>query len=114
MATVLFASTLTCTPQGHQRTRDARLRYPGDQRFVILEALVAYRSSDMARAERLLQFALRQDPLNGVALLNLGLVQYEQGQWDIARRTFESVRTRFAGSPLEERAAILLSGLLGG
>ena len=92
---------------------DARRRYPGDQRFVILEAIVAYRSSDMARAERLLQFALQQDPLSGVALLNLALVQYEQGQWDVAQRTFESVRTRFAGSPLDQRAATLLSGLLG-
>ena len=80
---------------------------------MILEAIVAYRSSDMVRAERLLQFALQQDPLSGVALLNLGLVQYEQGQWDVARRTFESVRTRFAGSPLEQRAATLLSSLLG-
>ncbi|MCH7548421.1 MAG: tetratricopeptide repeat protein, partial [Candidatus Krumholzibacteriota bacterium] len=93
---------------------DARRRYPGDQRFVILEAIVAYRSNDMPRAERLLQFTLRQDPYNGVAMLNLALVQYEQGQWDTARRTFETVRTRFAGSPLEQRAATLVSGLLGG
>jgi anti-sigma factor RsiW len=93
---------------------DARRRYPGDQRFMILEAIVAYRSSDMKRAERLLQLALQEDPLNGVALLNLGLVQYEQGHWDMARRTFETIRTEFAGSPLETRAATLLSGLLGG
>jgi tetratricopeptide (TPR) repeat protein len=93
---------------------DARRRYPGDQRFVILEAIVAYRGNDMQRAERLLQLALQRDPFNGVALLNLGLVQYEQGQWDMARRTLESVRSRFAGSPLEARAATLLSDLLGG
>jgi hypothetical protein len=93
--------------------QDARLRYPDDLRFIVLDALVAYRSNDMPRAERLLQIALQTDPHNGAALINLGLVQYEQGHWDLARRTFEIVRTRFAGSPLEARAATLLSGLLG-
>lgn len=91
---------------------DARVRYPGDSRFLVLDALVAYRSRDMARAERLLQTVLRDDPQNGAAMINLGLVQYELGQWDLARRTFELARSRFAGSPLEMRAATLLSDLL--
>jgi tetratricopeptide (TPR) repeat protein len=93
---------------------DSRRRYPGDERFVVLEAIVAYRSNDMKRAERLLQLALRENPHSGAALLNLGLVQYEQGQFDVARQTLESVRREFAGSPLELRAAALLNGLLGG
>jgi TolA-binding protein len=46
--------------------------------------------------------------------VNLGLVQYERGQWDSARRVFETVRTQFAGSPLEDRATALLAGLLNG
>ena len=95
-------------------SEDSRRRYPGDERFVILEAIVAYRSNDMKRAERLLQMALRDNPRNGAALLNLGLVQYEQGQFDVARQTLETVRQEFAGSPLEHRAAALLIGLLGG
>lgn len=92
--------------------QDARLRFPGDSRFLVLDALVAYRSRDMSRAERLLQTVLRDDPQNGAAMINLGLVQYELGQWDSARRTLELARTRFAGSPLEARAAALISGLL--
>ncbi|MDH3198123.1 MAG: tetratricopeptide repeat protein [Candidatus Krumholzibacteria bacterium] len=93
---------------------DARLRFPDDVRFIVLEAITAYRSNEMPRAERLLQTALERDPQSGAALLNLGLVQYEQGQWDNARRTFQMVRARFAGSPLEARAAALLTDLLGG
>ena len=95
-------------------SEDSRRRYPGDERFIILEAIVAYRSNDMKRAERLLQLALRENPRSGAALLNLGLVQYEQGQFEVARQTFESVRQEFAGSPLGHRATALLSGLLGG
>jgi tetratricopeptide (TPR) repeat protein len=93
---------------------DARMRYPDDSRFLILDGLVAYRSRDILRAEKLLQMALQVDPHNGAAMVNLGLVQYEQGQWDSARRTLESVVTEFAGSPLERRASTLIDGLLGG
>jgi len=93
---------------------DARMRFPDDVRFIVLDAIAAYRTGEMARAERLLQTALQRDPQSGAALLNLGLVQYEQGQLDNARRTFELVQSRFAGSPLEARAAALLTDLLGG
>jgi tetratricopeptide (TPR) repeat protein len=93
---------------------DARRRFPSDNRFLVLEALVAYRLNDMNRAERLLQAAVDRDPAYGPALVNLGLVQYERGQWDSARRVFETVRTQFAGSPLEDRANALLVGLLNG
>lgn len=90
---------------------DARRRFPSDIRFLVLEALVAYRLNDMNRAERLLQTAVNSDPAYGPALVNLGLVQYERGQWDAARRVFQTVQTRFAGSPLEDRATALLTGL---
>lgn len=93
---------------------DARRRFPSDIRFLVLEALVAYRLNDMNRAERLLQTAVSNNPAYGPALLNLGLVQYERGQWDSARRVFETVRVQFAGSPLEDRANALLTGLLNG
>jgi len=93
---------------------DARVRYPNDARFLILDGLVAYRTNDMGRAERLLQAALRNDPSNGTAMVNLGLVQYERGNWESARKTFQSVQTKFAGSPLEARATTLLIGLMGG
>jgi tetratricopeptide (TPR) repeat protein len=94
--------------------RDARLRFPEDTRFTVLDAIVAYRSDDMDRAERLLQSALETDPGNGAALLNLALVQYEMGQVASARRTLELVRAQFPGSPLEARAAVLISDLLNG
>lgn len=93
---------------------DARRRFPSDIRFIVLEALIAYRLDDMDRAERLLQTAVTANPAYGPALVNLGLVQYERGQIDAARRTFETVRVQFAGSPLEERANALISGLLNG
>jgi tetratricopeptide (TPR) repeat protein len=93
---------------------DARVRFPDDSRFLVLDAIVAYRSSDMDRAERLLQTALGSDPNNGAALLNLALVQYETGRWDSARRTLELVRTQFPDSPLELRASTLISDLLNG
>lgn len=93
---------------------DARRRFPSDIRFLVLEALIAYRLDDMDRAERLLQTAVANYPAYGPALVNLGLVQYEQGQLESARRTFETVRVQFAGSPLEERANALISGLFNG
>jgi Flp pilus assembly protein TadD len=93
---------------------DARRRFPSDIRFLVLEALIAYRLDDMDRAERMLQTAVANYPAYGPALVNLGLVQYEQGQLESARRTFETVRVQFAGSPLEERANALISGLLNG
>ncbi len=93
---------------------DARLRFPDESRFVVLDAIVAYRSNQLDRAERLLQSVLVSDPHNGAALLNLALVQYESGQMDSARRTLELVKTQFPGSPLETRAATLMSGLLNG
>lgn len=93
---------------------DARLRFSDDARFLVLDAIVAYRSEEFDRAERLLQAALETDPQNGAALLNLALVQYETGQVDSARRTLELVRSQFPGSPLEARAQTLISDLLNG
>jgi len=93
---------------------DARFQFPDDTRFLVLDAIVAYRSSEMDRAERLLHTALDSDPHNGAALLNLALVQYEMGQWDSARHTLQLVRSQFPGSPLEARASTLISDLLNG
>jgi cytochrome c-type biogenesis protein CcmH/NrfG len=95
-------------------THDARLRFPDENQFLVLDAIVAYRSDEMDRAERLLHMALENDPENGAAMLNLALVQYETGQTDSARRTLELVRTQFAGSPLETRANVLIADLLNG
>ena len=99
---------------GRLYIQDARLRFSDDSRFLVLDAIVAYRMSDMARAENLLRTALDANPRDGAALLNLALVQYESGQVDSARRTLELVRSQFAGSPLEARAATLISDLLNG
>jgi tetratricopeptide (TPR) repeat protein len=94
--------------------QDARLRFSDDARFLVLDAIVAYRSEEFDRAERLLQAALEAEPTNGAALLNLALVQYETGREDSARRTLELVRSQFPGSPLEARAEALISDLLNG
>lgn len=93
---------------------DARLRFSDDARFLVLDAIVAYRSEEFDRAERLLQAALDAEPQNGAALLNLALVQYETGRAESARRTLEMVRSQFPGSPLEARAETLISDLLNG
>lgn len=94
--------------------QDARLRFPDDTRFLVLDGIVAYRTNDLDRAENLLREALDANPHDGAALLNLALVQYETGQWDSARRTLQMVRTEFAGSPLETRASTLMADLLNG
>lgn len=93
---------------------DARLRFSDDARFLVLDAIVAYRSEELDRAERLLQAALEAEPQNGAALLNLALVQYELGRLESARQTLELVRSQFPGSPLEARAETLISDLLNG
>jgi len=100
--------------KGRLYIQDARLRFPEDSRFLVLDAIVAYRTSDLDRAENLLREALEANPRDGAALLNLALVQYENGQVDSARRTLQMVRTEFAGSPLEIRASTLMSDLLNG
>ncbi len=94
--------------------QDARLRFSEDARFLVLDAIVAYRSEEFDRAERLLQAALEAEPSNGAALLNLALVQYETGRLESARRTLDMVRSQFPGSPLEARAQTLISDLLNG
>jgi tetratricopeptide (TPR) repeat protein len=99
---------------GRLYIQDARLRFPDDSRFLVLDAIVAYRTSDLDRAENLLRTALEANPRDGAALLNLALVQYENGQVESARRTLQMVRTEFAGSPLEIRASTLMSDLLNG
>lgn len=93
---------------------DARLRFSDDARFLVLDAIVAYRSGELDRAEQLLQTALEAEPQNGAAMLNLALVQYESGRVDSARRTLELVRSQFRGLPLETRAETLISDLLNG
>jgi Flp pilus assembly protein TadD len=100
--------------KGRLYIQDARLRFPADSRFLVLDAIVAYRTSDLDRAENLLREALEANPRDGAALLNLALVQYENGQTDSARRTLQMVRTEFAGSPLEIRASTLMADLLNG
>lgn len=98
--------------KGRVYIQDARLRFPDDSRFIVLDGIVAYRTNDLDRAESLLREALDVNPRDGAALLNLALVQYETGQWDSARRTLQMVRTEFAGSPLEIRASTLMTDLL--
>ncbi|HET6348172.1 MAG TPA: hypothetical protein VFH88_03720, partial [Candidatus Krumholzibacteria bacterium] len=61
--------------KGRLYIQDARLRFPDDTRFLVLDAIVAYRTSDLDRAENLLRTALDTNPRDGAALLNLALVQ---------------------------------------
>ena len=53
---------------------EARTRYPAEPCLATLAAIIAYRESDLGRAEALLREALRMDPQNLAASFNLGLL----------------------------------------
>lgn len=71
--------------------RVSRQTYPGDRRLLILDALAAYRRSDLAEAESRLRQALAADPTDAVARFDLAVVLHE------ADRTWEARQVLDAG-----------------
>jgi eukaryotic-like serine/threonine-protein kinase len=70
--------------------------------------------SRLGEAERLLQAALRNDPLSLDVLRELAHVQFEQGRYDEAVRTFQRVRAADPEFPLAQHLAraLMWSGRL--
>ncbi|MCK4304406.1 MAG: hypothetical protein KAY24_09235 [Candidatus Eisenbacteria sp.] len=91
--------------------REARKRFPNDTRLTILEAVIAYRESDLPRAERLLRDVLDQDQSNAVALFNLGLLLSERGRRGEAAQLLRSAEQQAPKTSLGKRAAAALERL---
>ena len=90
---------------------EARGRFPEDQRFATLEAIIAFRESDLTRAEELLREVLRRDSTDQCALFNLGFMLDEQGRQDEAAYFLRAAQRCGPGTPLGLRAAALLAAM---
>jgi tetratricopeptide (TPR) repeat protein len=89
---------------------EARRRAPEDFRLHVLAANIAYRSSDLAAAERELRSALEIRHGDPVASLDLGLVLAEQGQRDAAIDVLTTLAPG-GSDPLSTRARRELAAL---
>ena len=89
---------------------DARMRFPDDARLATLEAVIAYRESDLPRAERLLRGVLRRDAENPEANFNLGVVLRDLGRTDEAREILAKLSS---DSPLGQRAGAIIAEMAG-
>jgi len=88
---------------------EGRRRFPADHRMLLLDGILAYRSHDLAEAERILEAARRRARRDPVVALDLGLVQLEKGAPDLARPLLQSLIDAHPGSPLAQRARQALS-----
>lgn len=104
----LAASRLATGQLGSARAylSEARLRFPDDDRLTTLEAVIAYRESDLERAEQLLQGVVARDGGNFEAVFNLGVVLRDRGRADQARAMLERLPS---DSPLSARAQAILA-----
>jgi tetratricopeptide (TPR) repeat protein len=87
---------------------EARRLHPSDRRIELITAHLAYKLSDLAEAQAILEKMVREDPGDGLALLNLGIVLSERGD-PRSGRVLRDVQRRFAGTPLAGRAGRELS-----
>jgi thioredoxin-like negative regulator of GroEL len=91
----------------------ARVRYPEDPRLLVLAAVIAYRESDLASAEKHLRAALALDPDDAVAKLDLAILLLDLGNRLEAIEHLEAVRAQHADTMLGRRAMSLLDELDG-
>jgi tetratricopeptide (TPR) repeat protein len=82
--------------------------HPDDQSLAILAAVLAYRNSDLERAEGALRDVLRRSPNEPVATLDLAIVMGERGVHDEARALLEALIAHEPRSPLARRAGRIL------
>lgn len=87
----------------------ARRRFPADQRLILLEAVIAYRQSDLAQAEELLRQVVAIDSECAAALFNLGFLLSELDRAAEARPYLERARTAGRNTLLAARAERLLA-----
>jgi hypothetical protein len=90
---------------------EARARFPEDARFAALEAIIAYRESDLKRAELLLREVLQRDSTDQAALFNLGFMLEEQGRRAEATRCLRAAERCGPETPLGIRARTLLAAM---
>ena len=91
--------------------RNGLRRWPGDLRILQIEAIVAYRLSDLDAAERALDLALAQAPNDSTSLFNLALTWLETGRSQQARPLLEALAASSSNAALNLRAAELLDRL---
>ena len=91
--------------------RQARQAFPDDIRLPVLEAIIAYRRSELDRAEELLREAIRRDPDDEVARFNLAILLRERGGESEAR--FLLQRNLGTGTTLLDRRARAVLDSLG-
>jgi len=90
--------------------RQASQAFPEDDRLPVLEAIIAYRRSELDRAEELLRAAILRDPDDGVARFNLAILLRERGGESEARRLLQ--RNLGTGTTvLDHRARAVLDSL---
>jgi hypothetical protein len=83
---------------------ETQARYPGDLRFEVLEAILAFRGNDLRRARLLLESVVERNPKDAVAWTDLGVVRAGLGLSDQAREAWERARAADPGSPAARRA----------
>ena len=87
---------------------DALRQYPRDGDFLTLAAVIGCLSGECAESEQWLRDALKIDPLDPVARLNLAVVLMRTGDRDEARTLLHGIVEAKPKSPLTERARLLL------
>jgi len=87
--------------------REARRRFPEEPRLALLEAIIAYRESDLDRAEHLLRAEMVRNPQDDLVRLNLGLLLSQRGR----RGEATDLLQRIQNEALVPRAAALLESL---
>lgn len=89
--------------------RNGLRRWPDDLRMLQIEAIVAYRLSDLEAAERALDRALVQAPTDSTILFNLALTWLETGRYQQARPLLAALAASSSNTALSLRAAGLLN-----
>lgn len=108
----IIAGELAAGQLGNARTLagDARRRFPDNLRLAALEAVVAYRESNLDKADSILREILGSDSAHVIAHFNLGLLLCERGQRHEGHIHLERAKQLAAGRPVARRAAAMLCG----
>lgn len=112
VATWLVAAYLATGQLENARdfVNESRKRFPSHAMLIGLEVSIAYRESDLDRAESLLRDALGSDGTDPALLFNLGLLLGERGEMEESRHLLE--RAADSGGTLAgARAQALLDSL---
>lgn len=88
-----------------------RERFPEETRLMTLEAIIAYRGSELDRCETLLREVVRRSPNDLLTRLNLGLLLAETGREDAAKEELLRVVKNGGESSLARRANSIISSL---